>query len=190
MVVTISSRKTVVPPRLEEVTREKLERLTKLIDGMDRAEVHFAQATNPRLGDRRCTCEVTMYGHGHTVRAQDDAPDLFAALDRVVDKLENQLHKLKTRLVRRYHGGVKAGSRNAKAQTTIVPTPEEIEENGLVRTKRFVLSPMSPADAAFEMELLGHSFYFFSNAETGRPAVVYRRDDGGYGLIEEDVGQV
>lgn len=189
MVVTISSRKTVVTPRLEEVTREKLERLGKYLEGMDRAEVHYVEEANPRLADRKHSCEVTMHGHGHTVRSKVAGPDPFAALDRVVDKLEHQLHKLKTRLQRRHHGGPKAASRNGRAEVAAPLTPAAIEDDGLVRTKRFAMVPMSPADAVFQMELLGHSFYFFSNSDTGRTAVVYRRDDGAFGLIEEDVAQ-
>ena len=187
MLVTISSRKTVVPQRLEEVTREKIGRLEKFLDGMDTAEVHFAEETNPRLADRKFVCEVTMSGHGQTVRSKVGAPDAFAAVDRVVDKLEQQLHKLKTKLVRRNHGGVKSGSRNGRDESTagLLQADEEI----VVKTKQFVMNPMSPADAAFQMELLGHGFFLFSNADTGRSAVVYRRDDGSVGLIEEAVSE-
>lgn len=189
MVVTISSRRTVVTPRLEEVTREKLERLGKYLDGMDRVEVHYVEEANPRLAEKKHACEVTMNGHGHTVRSKVAGPDPFTALDRVVGKLEHQLHKLKTRVQRRHHGGVKATPRNGQVVSSAPLTPAAIEDDGLVRRKRFALVPMAPADAVFQMELLGHSFYYFSNSETGRPAVVYRRDDGAFGLIEEDVGE-
>jgi putative sigma-54 modulation protein len=183
MEVTISSRKTVVTPRLEEVTREKIARLSKYLDGMDRAEVHFLEETNPRLADRKEFCEVTMYGHGQVVRCKVNAPDAFAAVDLAIEKLERQLHKLKTKLVRRNHGGVKAASRNGREETTATLDAEE----RVVRTKQFVLQPMSTVDAALQMDLLGHAFYFFSNADTGRPAVLYRRDDGQLGMIEQAV---
>jgi putative sigma-54 modulation protein len=186
MLVTISSRKTVITPRLEEVTREKLGRLEKFLDGMDTADVHFE--TNPRLTDRKVMCEVTMHGHGQAVRCKVAAPDVSAAVDRAVDKLESQLHKLKTKLVRRHHGGVKNGSRNGRVEGTV--TGREVDDEIVVKTKQFVMNPMSPSDAAFQMELLGHGFFLFANADTGRSAVVYRRDDGSVGLIEELVEEV
>lgn len=185
MQVTISSRKAVVSPRLEEVTREKIGRLDRYVDGFDRAEVHFAEEKNPRLADRRQICEVTLLGNGERVRCKAAAADSFTALDVAVSKLEQQLHKLKTKLVRRHHGGVKAG-RNGREQATALIDEDDISTR-IVKTKRFVMTPMSPVEAAAQMELLGHTFFYFSNVDTGRPAVVYRRDDGAVGLIEEAV---
>jgi putative sigma-54 modulation protein len=186
MLVTISSRKTVLTPRLEEVTREKIGRLEKFLDGMDTANVHFTEETNPRLADKKVSCEVSMHGHGQIVRCKVAAPDANAAVDRAVDKLEHQLHKLKTKLVRRNHGGVKNGARNGRAEATAT---REVDDEIIVKTKRFPMTPMSPSDAAFQMELLGHGFFLFANEVTGRSAVVYRRDDGSVGLIEEAVAE-
>ena len=187
MQVAISSRKTVVTPRLEEVTREKIGKLDRFLDGMDRAEVHFSEETNPRLADRKEVCEVSMQGHGHAVRCKVAAPDPFTALDRAVDKLEHQLHKLKSKLDRRHHGGNKSGARNGREEPLVGTTVAEVDvaDEQVVKVKRFVLNPMVPSDAALQMELLGHGFFFFANADTGRPAVLYRRDDGTIGLIEE-----
>lgn len=185
MQIAISSRKTVVSPRLEEVVHEKIGRLEKFLDGMDRAEVHFSEEKNPRLADRKEFCEVTMHGHGHHVRAKVNAPDPFTAIDLAVDKLEHQLHKLKTKLVRRNHGGPKANHKAAMGAVTTVLDDEELGQK-IVKTKRFAMTPMTATDAAMQMELLGHDFYFFANLETGRSAVVYRRSDETVGLIEEE----
>jgi putative sigma-54 modulation protein len=167
------------------VTREKIGRLERYLDGMDRAEVHFSEEGNPRLADRKEVCEVSMQGHGHAVRCKVAGPDAFTALDRAVDKLEHQLHKLKTKLARRNHGGVKSASRNGRDETAVAEL--DVEDEQVVKVKRFVLTPMAPSDAALQMDLLGHTFYYFSNADSGRPAVLYRRDDGTIGLIEEAV---
>ncbi|HEV8298945.1 MAG TPA: ribosome-associated translation inhibitor RaiA [Acidimicrobiales bacterium] len=184
MQVAISSRRTVITPRLEEVTREKISRLSRYIDGMERAEVHFAEEHNPRITDRKDVCEVTIEGHGHHVRCKVAGPDPFTALDRAVSKLDHQLHKLKTKLVRRYHGGVKSTA-NGRDESTVADMDEDDTSTTIVKTKRFVMEPMSPVEAAWHMEILGHTFFFFANRETGRAAVVYRRDDGAVGLIDE-----
>jgi putative sigma-54 modulation protein len=187
MQVAISSRKTVITPRLEEVAREKIGKLEKYLDGMERAEVHFSEEANPRLADRKEVCEVSMQGHGHSVRCKVAAPDAFTALDRAVDKLEHQLHKLKTKLNRRHHGGVKNAARNGREESGVAEL--DVADEQVVKVKRFVLTPMAPSDAALQMELLGHTFFYFSNVDTGRPAVIYRRDDGTVGMIEEALSE-
>ena len=184
MEISVSSRHVEITPSLKQAAIEKVGRLERYLEGMDRAEVHFSEERNPRITDRE-VCEVVLEGHGHHVRCKVAAHDGFAAIDKAVDKLEHQLHKLKTKLVRRHHGGVKNGSRNGRAEGA--QAVREVDEDIVVKTKQFVMSPMSPADAAFQMELLGHGFFLFANSVTGRSAVVYRRDDGSVGLIEEAV---
>ena len=195
MQIAISSRKTVVTPRLEEVIRDKIGRLDRFVEGMDSAKVHFSEEKNPRLSDRKEVCEVEMHGHGHHVRCKVAAPDPFTAIDLAVEKLEHQLHKLKTKLVRRNHGGPKAtlrtngnGNGNGAAPLGAVTTALTDDELDLkiVKTKRFAMTPMTATDAAIQMELLGHDFYFFANVETGLTGVVYKRSDGSFGLIDEE----
>ena len=183
MQITISSRKTKVTPRLEEVINEKIGRLDRYLEGMDHAEVHFSEERNPRISDKE-VCEVTLEGHGHHVRCKVRAPDPFTAIDLAVEKLEKQLRKLKTRLIRRTHG---TGTSLKTAPIVEVDEPAAVEEPSvtIVKTKRFTMVPMTPAEAAEQMDLVGHSFYFFTNADTGRAAVVYRREDGDVGLIDE-----
>jgi ribosomal subunit interface protein len=100
--ITVSSRHVEVSTSLRSACEEKIGRLSKLVNGMDRAEVHFSEEKNPRISDKE-VCEVMMEGHGHVVRAKVAAPDRFAAVDAAVEKLEHQLHKLKTKLLRRSH---------------------------------------------------------------------------------------
>ena len=167
------------------------------LDGMERADVLFSEERNPRISEKE-VCEVTMHGHGHIVRAKAAATDCFAAVDRVVDKLEHRMEKLKGKLIGRSHprrhGSVPFAARSA-------PVIEEADEEELdatgfdgdgahllhariVKTKQFAIKPMTPEEAALQMELLGHDFFFFTNAETGKAAVVYRRADGDIGLID------
>ncbi|HWH35592.1 MAG TPA: ribosome-associated translation inhibitor RaiA [Acidimicrobiales bacterium] len=194
MDVTVSSRNIELTEALRDMTTEKIGRLSRFLDGMDRAEVHFFEERNPRIADKD-VCEVTMDGHGHHVRAKVAASDPFAAVDAAVNKLEHQLHKLKTKLVGRSHPRRRAESgptpltlvEPATGATTVPDEDDEATVNGyrIVKSKRFTMKPMTPEEAVMQMELLGHSFYFFSNAETGRSAVVYHRSAGDVGLIDE-----
>ena len=113
MQVTVSSRHTDVPDNLRSVAEEKIGRLDRFLDGMDRAEVHFSQERNPRITEREI-CEVTLEGHGHYVRCKVHAPDGFVAIDRAVAKLEHQLHKLKSKLKRRKHASGPGGRRRRR----------------------------------------------------------------------------
>jgi putative sigma-54 modulation protein len=224
--ITVSARNIDVSESLRQSVVEKIGRLSRFLEGMDHAEVHFFEERNPRIADRE-VCEVVLVGHGHHVRCKVAAPDGFAAIDKAVGKLEHQLHKLKTKLLRRQHGGARGrqavangggvgspagrGDATGVAGTATVAdtdtfldadafldadTEDEADGDGgaaleegagprIVKVKRHALRPMAPEEAMLQLELVSHDFYFFTNAETGRAAVLYRRDDGDLGLIDE-----
>ena len=100
--IAIRHGKVEVSPTLRATVEEKIGRVGRFFDGMERAEVRFAEEHNPRIAARE-VCEVTIVGHGHVVRARASATDAFAAVDQVVDKLEHQMTKLKGKLVSRSH---------------------------------------------------------------------------------------
>jgi putative sigma-54 modulation protein len=184
MEVKISSKRIDITPRLEEYVTDKVERLDRFVAGLDHSEVHMVEEANPRIADR-VLCEVTVEGHGHHVRAKHTAPDGFAAIDGAVDKLERQLRKLKTRLIRRWHASgdgdvlVEAGIDQAEAEAEAEIPPR------IVKSKKFHIASMTAEEAVLELELVNHDFYFFHNSETARAAIVYRRHDGDFGLIDE-----
>ena len=182
MDIAVSSRHVDVSPALRAAAIEKIGRLERYLDGMDRAEVHFTAEHNPRI-EQREICEVTLSGSGHVVRAKVAAADQFAAIDAAVDKLEQQLHKLKTRLLARHQGKVHAAPKAAPAGGD---GEDRTGEPRLVKTKRFAVKPMTVDEAILQMELLGHSFFFFENADTGDAALLYRRTDGDIGMIERE----
>ena len=194
MEITVSARHTEVPERLRAAAEEKVSRLARYVDGMDRAEVHFSTHRNPRIAEPEL-CEVTLEGHGHHVRAKVAAADGYAAVDKAVAKLEQQLAKLRTKL-QRQRKGVGRGAKVPAGDVAPVPAPSAVavEEEAprgpaipkIVKSKRFAPMAMTSDDAAQRMDLLGHGFFFFTNLDTGRAAVVYRRDDGDIGLIDEE----
>src|SRR5688500_14715469 len=101
MDVSVSGRNIELSDALRSTAIEKIGRLSRFLEGMDRAEVHFVEERNPRIADKKDICEVTMAGHGHHVRVKVAAADPGAALDAAVNKLEHQLHKLKNKIVGR-----------------------------------------------------------------------------------------
>ncbi len=196
MDVSISARHVNITPRLEEVIHEKIGTLDRFLDGLDHAEVHFDEARNPRIEDKEF-CEVTVEGHGHHLRAKVHARDPFSAIDMATLKLERQIRKLRTKLQKRHHGDGKslrdldasallddlASTSGSDAEPAADDEEEYIPQ--IVKSKRFYLAPMVPDEAVLKMELLGHGFFFFINKETNRSAVIYKRDDGDIGLIDE-----
>ncbi len=122
--------------------------------------------------------EVTVpLNGGMLLRGEEETNDMYASVDLVMEKLERQIEKYKTKIARKMKDGklldLAAGQEKAAE-----------EEPRLVRTKRFAMKPMPVEEAILQMNLLGHDFFVFSNAETEEVNVVYRRRDGNYGLIE------
>jgi putative sigma-54 modulation protein len=197
MDIAIRGRHIEVSDALRTNVEQKVAHLARFVDGMERAEVRFSEEHNPRIADRE-VCEVTVHGHGHVVRARASAGDTFAAVDRVVDKLEHQMVKLKGKLVGRSqprrsgtgHRGDQGRDGALDGALAGALDGVDLEQDGtepetrIVRTKRFAIKPMTPEEAAMQLDLLGHGFYFFTNSETDRAAVVYRRRDGDIGLID------
>lgn len=131
----------------------------------------------------RFAAEATMQVSGALIRAEEKDTDMYSAIDRMADKLERQVKRHKERLTRK-------GKATAQGER-VFPVEEgeflSSEESRIVKTKRFALKPMSPEEAVEQLELLGHSFFVFLNAESNQVNVVYKREDGNYGLIEPEM---
>jgi putative sigma-54 modulation protein len=194
MDVTVRGRNIEVSEQLRAAAEEKVARMGRLLQGMDQAEVHFSEEKNPRISEKE-VCELVMAGHGHIVRAKAASSDAFTALDQAVGKLEHQLAKLKGKLLSRSHPRRHESVNSVKADEDDTGDTEDTQDTGdpndpearlprIVKTKHFAIKPMTPEEAALQMDLLGHDFYFFTNADTERAALVYRRNDGDVGLID------
>lgn len=125
-----------------------------------------------------------MVGHGHVVRAKACATERLAALDGVVDKLTRRLERLKGRLLARTHP--RHHLSGPGYDSSVLSDGVAPDEQRIVKTKQFAIKPMTPEEASLQMDLLSHSFFLFTNADTGRAAVVYRRNDGDIGLIDAE----
>mgnify|MGYP005864298663 CR=1 FL=1 len=127
--------------------------------------------------------EVTIPFNGMVLRAEEASDDMYATLNMVIDILEGQIRRHKTRLKKKlYDGAIKTEYFEQAAKQE----EEEEREFKVVRTKKFAIKPMTVEEAILQMNLLGHQFFVFSNAETEETNVVYKRKDGNYGLIEPE----
>ena len=159
-----------------------IKRVHQRMDAYFKDEAEDATVITVRVTQQKSMfkVEMTMPYMGYTLRTENQEREIsLPALDKGIDILERQMKKLRTRL-----------NRDKRRKPTIdeaavIPEIEENEEEEkIIRTKRYAAKPMSVEDAILEMNLLGHSFYMFNNIETGNAATVYRRRDGGCGLIE------
>jgi ribosomal subunit interface protein len=170
-----------VTPAIREYVEKKVAKLKRYFDETPEANVNVNLRFNQ---DKTSKVEVTIPMLNNLVlRAEETNADMYAAIDLIVDKLERQIRKHKTKVNRKAREKGDIGLTFATAVTTDNDEYAE-EELEVVRTKRFDLKPMDNEEAILQMNLLGHSFYVFTNADTNRTNVVYKRKDGRYGLIE------
>ncbi len=168
-----------VTEALKNYVERKAERLDRYFDNIVDAKVVLSIAGSPHV-ERRAKAEIQLNVPGGIIRVEESDPDMYAAIDRAIEVLEKQLKRFKGRMMGKRHSGL--------GPSTPPPAPpaEEDEhfEPEIVRVKRFEMKPMTPEDAALQMEALGHTFFVFRNADTEQINVIYRRHDGNYGLIE------
>lgn len=158
---------------MRSYTEDKLDKLSRFSDQIVDAKVVMSYANNGGA-EAPAKVEVQVNVPNGIVRAEEAGADTYAATDLVVDKLERQLKRFKGRKIAK------------RGEEPPAPEPEEQEEEepAIVRVKRHVLRPMTPEDAALQMEDLGHDFFMFRNSETDDINVIYLRHDGHYGLIQ------
>lgn len=180
MEVRVHGRHAHIDDPLREAAQEKVAHAARFWNDATVADVEFTEERNPRISSERYRVEITAKTSGHIVRVQSAAESSDAALDLAVDKFERKLRELKKRLITRSRRPDKALNEAALG----VEDEEEPDGPRIVRTKQFVMKPMTPEEAALQMEMLGHTFFFFQNADTDQPNVLYKRRDGAYGLIE------
>jgi putative sigma-54 modulation protein len=181
-VLNIYTRNLELTERLRTYVERKVARFDRYLPNLDNVRVDLSES-NARDVDRRMVAQVTINVPKAILRAEERASDIFAAIDTVMDKMY--------RRVERYKGRRKIGRRSPALEE--VPEEEAgqaetVEELGeaphIVRVKEFEVSSITPEDAVEQMELLGHHFFLFLDAEDGRLSLIYRREDGNYGVLK------
>ena len=166
-----------ITPGLRQAVEQKLGKLERYFTPETEIIVTLS------VEKERQKIEVTIPVKGNIIRSEQVSSDMYVSIDLVEEIIERQLRKYKTKLIAKHQGGHDFRQEFIDEETNAEPNPEEIQ---IVRTKRFGIKPMFPEDACIQMELLGHNFYVFSNAETDEVNVVYKRKNGTYGLIEPE----
>ena len=171
MKISIFGKNIEVSEYLENIVNKKIRKLDKFFSDDTEAMVTLSVEHNRHIA------EVTIPYDGGVIRAEEVTGDMYASIDNVINKIEKQVHRFRKRIEKDHRSGI---------FSEVEPDYEEDEDEGprIVRIKHFDIKPMSEEEAMLQIELLCHSFYVFENAETGSINVLYRRNDGNYGLIE------
>lgn len=173
MKVTVIAKNIELTPALREMVERKISKLDKYFENGVEAKATLKVQKN------RHNVEVLIPFNGILLRAEESTDDMYKSIDRVEEKLTRQIRKQRTKLERRKHDSLKF----AEIATDVY---EEENEGKVVRTKAFNVKPMVVDEAVLQMELIGHNFFVFQNADTNKINVVYKRKDGDYGLLEPD----
>ena len=173
MQVTINGKNMEVSEYLRDLTDKKVSKLDRYFPGDTEVQVTLSVEKNRHI------VEVTIPYAGGIIRGEEVTGDMYASIDNVIAKLEKQIIRHRTKLEKtlRYEDA---------PEDEADYYDDEDEGPQIVRVKRFSIKPMSVEEAALQMELLGHSFFVFTNDETNDMNVIYRRKDGNYGLIEPE----
>lgn len=172
MAITVRGKNIEVTPALKEYVAKRIGKVTKYFDALGEITAVLT------VEKGRHIVEVTVPVNGMLLRGEESTTDMYTSIDLVIEKLEKQIEKYRTRLSRRMREGV--------FHTDMVPTSATEEEIRVVKTKRFAVKPMDVEEAILEMNLINHDFFVFINSESEDVNVVYRRKDGHYGLIEPE----
>ena len=186
MELTFRARHVPVTDSLREYTSRKLSRLGRYLPLVDEAVVELEQEGGENA--HRYVVQLTVNCKGTYLRAEERGPRLLAAIDAAADVLSRQVRRFKERS---YHSGRRGEAKDAaRVEEPLLEEGEAEEElvlGKVLRVKRFPMKPMDEEEAIEQMELLGHDFFVFYNADGGQINVVYRRRDGNYGLIQPEL---
>ena len=171
----ISGKNIEVTPGLKDAVQEKIGKLERYFNQDTEANITLS------VEKGRQKIEVTIPVKGHIIRAEQESSDMYVSIDLVEEVIERQLKKYKTKLIDKKQSALSFSE--AFLQEEMEAPDEEIK---IMKVKRFGMKPMDPEEACIQMELLGHAFYVFLNADTDEVNVVYKRKNNTYGLIEPE----
>ena len=191
MQLVIKGRNIEVNDRLREYVEKKIGKMTKFLPDVQEIRVELAEEKSRKTSERQVV-QVTMRSNGTLLRAEERNSDIYAAIDAVADKLNGQINRFKGKRRRKMERAQVAAvealeTEYMSAAMEPVADDEDVFEGRIVRTKRFSMLPMGEDEAIDQMELLGHDFFVFYNANSDSINVLYRRSDGNFGLLQPEL---
>lgn len=184
MEITVTGRKMPITDALKSYAEEKIGNAMKVIDINPLvAEVVLHVAKNP-ANPRPAACEVTLSTKGHIIRVEEHEEDMYAAIDVAAAKVVRQLRKYKTRVID-FKVRETETIRTPSTSTDFDALMDELADDEVVRVKDIEFEPLTEEEALVKIDLLGHDFFAYTDRDTGAPCVLYRRDNGGYGLLRD-----
>lgn len=174
MNLNIRGEKIEVTEAMKEYAQEKLTKLEKYINDSSDVTVNVLV----KLRNHMQKVEITIFLQSLILRSEEEQEDFYAAIDNSIDKLERQIRKNKTKL--------ESKNRVNKSLNFAYEIEEPIEDEKIVKRKSVEVKPMDEEEAMLQLELLGHQFYLYNDIDTGKAAVIYKRKDGNYGIIEAE----
>lgn len=181
MKLQIFSKNMEIPQDVQSYVQKKIGKLTRYLPDITEAKVEIHEE-NTRSPQNRYTAQVTLNSKGVILRGEERGEGVRTVVDAVVDVLERQIERYKGKLQDKGRG---LSLRGQSVEDTVAEESPDLPR--VVKTKRFAVKPMSVKEASEQMELLGHSFFLFVNSDNDRLCLLYRRDDGNYGLIEPEL---
>lgn len=179
MRLQVKGRNVEVSDSIRRYAEEKLGKLERQLADPTQVELELRVENNPSISEDHIA-EATIWTKGPTLRARESSTAFEASIDQLVEKLERQVKRYREKRSRR---GTGRRAANGNQPTEPQFSAEQLEQM-VVKSKQFDLQPLTPDEAALQLELVGHDFFVFTNVDTGRTNVVYRRRAGDYGLIE------
>jgi len=173
MSITVRGKNIEITPALKDYVVKRVGKITKYFDSLGEITAILT------VEKGRHIIEITVPVNGIMLRGEEATADMYTSIDLVVDKIEKQIEKYKTRIARRLKGDHFRGE-------LVANTVLEDDETKVVKTKRFAVKPMDVEEAILQMNLIDHDFFVFTNSDTEEANVLYRRKDGNYGLIEPE----
>ena len=184
MRLQVKGRNVEVSDSIRRYAEDKLGKLERQLADPTQVELELAMEHNPSIADNH-VAEATIWTKGPTLRARETSASYEASIDQLVEKLERQVKRYREKRSRKETGRrLNANGGHPSDEPNF--SAEQLEQM-IVKSKQFDLQPLTPDEAALELELIGHDFFVFVNVDTGKTNVVYRRRAGAYGLIEPQV---
>lgn len=190
MQLVLKGKNFIISDRIREYVEKKVGKFDRYLPDISETRVEITEEKTKSAKDRKIV-QITLRTNGTILRAEERSEAIYACIDTVVDKIHRQIARYKGKRINRWQGHA-----NKRTQE-IEPLPElgeevfealaEESERKIVRTKRFTVHPMTEDEAVEQMELLGHDFFVFYNADLGRINVIYRRADSNYGLLDPEL---